>query len=130
MNAATLDHAVKPIATPALDPGELYAGAIINPDGTGHHIILLPAEAKDLTWQAATEWAAQQGEGASLPDRVEQALLFKHHAAKFKKDTYWSCVPYAGVDACAWCQSFTTGYQSRWFKFTELRARAVRRVII
>ena len=30
------------ITPPTLNPGETYAGAIIKPDGTGHHIIVLP----------------------------------------------------------------------------------------
>jgi len=129
MTTTTADRPTT-ITRPALNVKELYAGAIINPDGSGHHIILLPGDAKGLTWGGATEWAAQQGEGATLPDRVEQALLFKHHAAKFKKDLYWSCVPYAGDVAAAWCQSFNYGGQYYWRKHDELRARAVRRVII
>jgi len=113
---------------PPLKRGESYAGAIIKPDGTGHHIILLPGDGEKLTHDQATAWAEKKG--GTLPDRVEQAQLFKHLKAKFKPEAYWSCVPYAGNDAYAWGQGFSHGNQYDWLKGDELRARAVRRVII
>jgi len=113
---------------PTLKRGETYVGAIINPDGTGHHIILLPGDGADLNHQAATAWAKKKG--GDLPDRVEQDLLFKHLKAKFKPAAYWSNTPYAGDDAYAWLQNFLSGNQGYWPKGLALRARAVRRVVI
>ena len=48
MNAAT--EASK-FVMPDLKDGEIYAGAIINPDGTGHHIILLDGDNDDADWE-------------------------------------------------------------------------------
>ena len=116
------------ITIPPLKKGELYVGAIINPDGTGHHVILLPGDGDKLTHPAALEWAKKQG--GDLPDRVEQAMLWKHLKSKFKKVIYWSSEPYAGDDAYAWCQGFYGGTQGTWHKDDEFRARAVRRIVI
>ena len=118
----------KTIATPVLNEGEIYAGAIINPDGTGHHAILLPGDNDDASWDKQMEWAASIG--GDLPDRVEQALLYKHLPDQFKKEWYWSNTQHASDSDCAWCQIFYFGYQSNNRKSTELRARAVRRSVI
>ena len=52
--------------------------------------------------------------GGELPDRVEQALLFRDHKDKFKEQAYWSGVSHADDDACAWSQSFNWGNQGSW----------------
>ena len=54
--------------------GEHYAGVILGKDGTpNYHLILLPGDENEITWEKAEEWATSiNGE---LPTRREQALL-------------------------------------------------------
>lgn len=114
-------------AIPELNEGEIYAGAIIAPDGTGHHVILLDGDvSKD--WNESMAWAASIG--GDLPDRVEQALLYKHLPDRFKKEWYWSNTQHSGYSNCAWFQSFGNGHQDDSYKYGKLRARAVRRSVI
>jgi hypothetical protein len=115
----------KTITTPVLNEGEIYAGAIINPDSTGHHAILLPGDNDDASWDKQMEWAASIG--GDLPDRVEQTLLYKHLPDQFKKDWYWSNTQHASASDCVWYQNFRGGYQLSDRENNELRARAVRR---
>jgi hypothetical protein len=114
------------ITTPEPKEGEIYAGTIINPDGTGNHIMLLDDDKEDINWKDALEWA--QSLGGDLPTRVEQALLFDQHKDKFDERAYWSNTQHASHSGYAWCQRFNNGYQSHWGKVNELRARAVRRI--
>ena len=113
---------------PQLNEGEIYAGAIIAPDGMGHHFILLQERPKVGTWDAAMEWA--KSIGGDLPDRIEQALLHKHLPDQFLKDWYWSSEQHAANSDGAWCQGFDYGNQYTNGKSAKLRARAVRRVAI
>jgi hypothetical protein len=113
---------------PELKEGEYYAGAIINPDGTGHHLILLPDDHDDTTWDKAMEWAKEQG--GDLPNRVESALLFNQSKDQFKQEWYWTNEQYSAVSGCAGYQNFYDGGQSRVSKDNEFRARAVRRLPI
>ena len=118
----------KTIATPVLNEGEIYAGAIIKPDGTGHHAILLPGDNDDASWDKQMEWAASIG--GDLPHRVEQALMYKNLPDQFKKEWYWSNTQHASDSDYAWCQNFSFGNQDYDHKYDELRARAVRRLAI
>lgn len=43
---------------PELKEGEEYKGAIVNPDGTGEHIILLPGDKDKGNWQML--WTGQK----------------------------------------------------------------------
>jgi len=113
------------LALPELHEGEIYAGAIINPDGTGHHFILLDGDHEDSDWGASMAWA--KSIGGDLPDLVEQALLFKHLSDRFKKEWYWSNTQRSGSSHYAWYQVFGNGDQDYDRKDYELRARAVRR---
>jgi hypothetical protein len=113
---------------PQLNEGEIYAGAIIATDGSGNHIILLPADHEEANWDDSMEWA--RSIGGNLPDRVEQALLFKHSSEQFQKEWYWSNTQHAVDSGCAWFQDFSDGYQDGYRKSAEHRARAVRRVTI
>lgn len=115
------------ITLPEIKEGEIYAGAIIQPDGTGHHVILLPAQIEDVTHQKAMVWAAEQG--GDLPNRVEQSLLFAHSIDQFDERVYWSNTQHASSSDCAWCQSFESGSQDYNYKNYEFRARAVRRLL-
>lgn len=76
------------ITTPELNAGELYVGAIRSPNGSGYHTILLPRDNDDADWQTQMDWA--KSIGGDLPDRIEQAMLYKHHSAQFQPDWYWS----------------------------------------
>jgi hypothetical protein len=74
------------------------------------------------------EWAASIG--GDLPDRVEQALLYKHLPDQFKKEWYWSNTQHSDYSDYAWYQYFLNGDQYGLRKGSKLRARAVRRSVI
>jgi len=109
--------------------GETYIGAIINADGTGNHIILLPEDKPLDKWQDAMDWAKEKG--GDLPNRVEQALLFNQNKDLFAEDWYWSNTTHATESEWAWYHDFSNGTQDLNLKYGSLcRARAVRRVVI
>jgi hypothetical protein len=116
-----------------LQPGEHYAGLIIGKDGEpSHHLVLLPGDENDITWDKAMEWAGKQGGEyvGSLPTCREQSLLFANLKEEFKDRWYWSCEAHDSGSGSAWYQSFSVGTQYYSHKSSELRARAVRRLII
>jgi len=113
---------------PELKDGEEYVGAIINPDGTGHHIILLDGDNDDADWNTQMEWA--KSIGGDLPDRIEQSMLFAHLKDRFKEEWYWSNTQHAANAGFAWYQYFVNGGQNLSRKRTTHRARAVRRLAI
>ena len=102
---------------PQLKAGEKYLGAHCGPDGKLVHTILLPGVARGKNWQAAMEWAVDQG--GYLPNRIEGAMLFAYLKSEFALEVYW-----LGV------QSFINGGQFLWHKGSKTMARAVRRVTI
>ena len=115
---------------PALDivlqHGEHYAGLVLDAQtgAPSHHLILLPGEAEDVTWQQAKDWAA--GQRGELPTRQEQALLYANLKREFSATWYWSVEQYS--DSYAWPQYFDGGTQDFLSdKSYEARARAVRR---
>src|SRR5262249_5501561 len=70
-NAAQAEAMPQPITLGQLRSGERYAGLILGKDGEpGYHLILLPGEVEDKTWEQAKEWAASVG--GELPTRREQ----------------------------------------------------------
>ena len=111
---------------PELNEGEIYAGAFIKPDGTGHHTIILPGDNDDADWQTQMDWAKSLG--GDLPDRVEQSAFYKYLPDHFQKDWYWSGEQRGS--GSAWDQNFIIGYQYWGYTYYECRARAVRRVPI
>ena len=122
-----------PEATINLAPGEHYAGLVIGKDGEpSYHLVLLPGQADDITWEKAMEWASKQGGDsvASLPTRREQALLYANLKEEFEERAYWSCEAHESESGWAWYQYFTNGYQFSINRTYELRARAVRRLVI
>lgn len=115
-------------ATIELKPGERYAGIVLYDDGAfSHHLILLPGEVEDKTWEQAKDWAASIG--GSLPTRREQSLLFANLKGEFESTYYWSGERHEKESGWAWSQDFLTGYQRDTRQYLELRARAVRRFI-
>ena len=112
-----------------LKAGEIYAGLILGLDGQAdHHLVLLPGEAEKVTWKGAQDFAAKLG--GELPTRREQALLYANLKHEFQPNWYWSGEQHASGDDYAWGQLFGYGYQDNISKSSELRARAVRRLII
>lgn len=116
------------IQLPPLAEGETYIGAIGDKHGNLKHVVLLAATSESATWQAQMDWA--KSIGGDLPDRVEQAMLFKHHRDLFEKRAYWSNETHEDDSGYAWYQYFDNGYQYNNSKGAALRARAVRRLPI
>lgn len=123
-------HAPLPhITIPSLAEGELWAGVLLNEDGSpSHHVILLPGEAARIVWDKAVEWAKEIG--GELPTRREQSLLFANLKSQFKGEWYWSGEQHAADSDYAWLQYFGDGNQIISNKSFEARARAVRRLPI
>jgi hypothetical protein len=115
----------KKLSISELNEGEIYVGIIGTPNGEANHIILLPGDHEEANWDDSMEWA--KSIGGDLPDRVEQALLFKHLSDQFQKEWYWSNTQHASYESFAWCQGFSNGDQYSFNKINPLRARAVRR---
>lgn len=117
------------IQKPPINEGESYVGLIGQANGEAYHLILLPGDNDDATYQHQMDWA--KSIGGDLPDRIEQAMLFKHFKSEFKKeDWYWSNETHQRDSSGVWCQSFGYGAQDTYHKRFELRARAVRRAPI
>jgi hypothetical protein len=115
---------------PPLSEGEVYVGAIGNKAGDFYHVVLLPGDNDDATWQAQMDWA--KSIGGDLPTRAELVIAYEQHRDQFKKDAYWSNTPDTdtGYSGWAWCQDFLIGSQTSYDKRYKLRARAVRRLSI
>ncbi|MDN7441175.1 DUF1566 domain-containing protein [Burkholderia cepacia] len=115
---------------PQLAEGEIYVGIVANTAGELHHVILLPGDNDDATWQAQMEWA--QSIGGDLPTRIEHLFLLANHRDQFEPDAYWSNQPDTdpGYSGWAWYQLFSLGNQYGNLQNCELRARAVRRLPI
>lgn len=111
-----------------LDPGEHYAGTILDESGqVTHHLVLMaPRPDKKLQWQAAMDWAASVG--GALPTRQEQALLYANCKPHLKPEWHWSSETHADDAYYAWGCFFGHGTQSRYRKSYEGSAVAVRRV--
>ncbi|WP_334016385.1 DUF1566 domain-containing protein [Burkholderia cepacia] len=118
------------VSIPQLAEGEIYVGVVANTAGELHHVILLPGDNDDASWQAQMEWA--QSIGGDLPTRIEHLFLLANQRDQFQPDAYWSNQPDTdpGYSGWAWCQLFSVGYQSTSHQGYELRARAVRRLPI
>jgi hypothetical protein len=111
-----------------LAEGETYIGCIGDAAGSVHHVILLPGDNDDATWQQQIEWA--KSIGGDLPNRIEQAMLWANFRDQFKKDWYWSNELHASDSDCAWVQYVGTGYQHCSHVDGCFRARAVRRLVL
>jgi len=117
------------ITLPELPARQLNAGLVMQDGKPSHWLILLPeAPASRLNFQDATAWA--ESIGGELPTRQEQSLLFANLKDQFEADWYWSGEEYKSGSGYAWVQYFDDGYQDYSHKGNELRARAVRRLVI
>lgn len=127
--AAKTSVFVLPKTTIELRPGEHYAGMIIGHNGEpSHHVILLPGTVESISWEDAKAWAA--GKGGVLPTRREQSLLFANLKDQFEETWYWSEQEHESGSGYAWYQDFGYGIQHDFLKGDELRARAIRRLVI
>jgi len=113
---------------PELADCEIYVGAIGDATGNLYHVILLPGDNNDATHEAQLEWA--KSIGGDLPTRIEQAMLLANHSDQFKNDWYWSNEIHDTESGWAWFHGFNGGRQLNRHKSYELRARAVRRLVI
>ncbi len=115
--------------TITLNPGERYAGLILGENGNSdYHLILLPGDLEDKTWEQAKDWAASIG--GELPTRREQSLLFANLKTEFESAWYWSGQAHETESGWAWCQGFSYGTQDDTTQDDEFRARAVRRLVL
>jgi hypothetical protein len=116
-----------PLTHIELQPGEHYAGLLLDDQGAPlHHVVLVPGEAEDVSWDDAMSWARTTG--GELPTRREQSLLFANLKSHFREAWYWSGEQHAESASRAWFQGFNDGTQLIDDKSYEARARAVRRL--
>lgn len=115
------------ITMPELKDGEKYAGISLDENGQpNEHVILLPGDVVDMTWDQAMEWADKKG--GDLPTHQEMGLLFANLKGKFEKSWYWSSTQY--LTDTALCHDFDVGIHGFVHKDIQGRARAVRRLSI
>jgi hypothetical protein len=113
---------------PLLNEGEVYVGAIGDKNGDFYHVVLLPGDNDDATFDKQLAWA--KGIGGDLPTRIEQAMLWAGFRDQFQKDWYWSNETHHRESGWAWYQYFDYGHQNYGDMLTHCRARAVRRLVI
>ena len=112
-----------------LKSGEQYAGIVLGKNGApDYHLILIGGEAIKVNFREAQDFAKQSG--GELPTRREQALLYSNLKEEFTANWYWSGELFASGSDYAWYQTFSNGSQGHDRIRYELRARAIRRVII
>ena len=109
-----------------LQPGERYAGQVLNEDGTlKHHLVVLAATPDErLTWADAGAWAASVG--GDLPTRQEAALMFANCKPHLEAGWHWTSEVYESDASYAWYCGFYYGGQGNDRKSYEGLARAVR----
>ena len=109
------------------NPGETYAGLILDPAGD-YHLILMAGESPSATWEQAKQFAKKHG--GELPNRRELRLLWVNAKDQFQPYYYWSGEQHASYSDYAWAQSFSYGDQLDDYRSNKLRARLVRRLPI
>ena len=113
--------------TLTLQPGEHYAGAVLDENGQHkHHLVLMAERAGNIKWQAAMDWATSTG--GTLPTRQEQALLYANCKPHLEPVWHWSSETHTDDASCAWYCYFGYGSQSITHESYEGSAVAVRRV--
>ena len=112
-----------------LQPGEHYAGAVLDESGhLMHHLVLMAQLPKGkLNWQAACDWA--ESVGGDLPNRQELSLLFANCKPHLQAVWHWSNETHADDASYAWCCNFGYGYVYGGHKSYEGSAVAVRRFL-
>ena len=125
--ANTTDIEIKG-TTITLQPGERYAGAVLDDDGNHKHQLVLMAQrpTSKLAWQAAMDWATSVG--GVLPTRQEQALLYANCKPHLDPLWHWSSETHESESSYAWNCYFRYGGQYDYPKSSEASVVAVRRV--
>lgn len=119
---------VRVIQTPGcaieLRPGERYAGAKLDENGSHrHHVIVMAARPeKRMAWQAALDWAVKQGGEAPSP---EEYALIKANCADVLPDVSWTNKPHQ--DSSYPWYFYSNGYTLSTHKSAELSVLVVRR---
>lgn len=108
--------------------GEVYAGLVLGMDGEPDYHLFVPAGEFQGNWKDAMKWARDQG--YDLPSRREGRILFANAKAAFKEVWYWLSEQHEVNPDYAWVQTFGDGNQDCSHKSNQIRARAVRRLII
>ena len=118
-----------PVATPAIElqPGEHYAGVVLDAEGkVMHHLVLMAQKPNGKpNWKDAMDWAASAG--GHLPTRQEQALLYANCKPHLQPGWHWSCESHEEDASFAWLCLFSLGDQYDLRKSYEFEAVAVRR---
>jgi hypothetical protein len=128
MNAITT---IKVSELPAIDAplcGGIFVGAITQPDGTHVAVALLPDQAKDVTWQAALQWAANLN--AQLPTRTMAAMIIANTQHRPQSGWHWTCEEVKDDASSAWLCGILNGGQNGYLKSFEGAAVAVRLIHI
>ena len=108
-----------------IDDGN-FVGVITTKDGAHAAVILLPEQAKNVTWDMAVKWA--EANGAQLPTRPMAALIFSNTQDRPQSGWHWTSEE---DDASyAWGCYFDGGYQLSTRKSFEGSAVAVRLIQI
>jgi hypothetical protein len=124
-------HATTKLAFPEvsieLQPGEHYAGVVLDESGhLIHHLVLMAQRPTDkLNWQDAMDWTA--GLGGTLPTRQELSLLFANCKPHLQPVWHWSSETHTDDASYAWYCDFSYGYIHGYHKSYDGSAVAVRR---
>jgi hypothetical protein len=111
-----------------LEPGERYAGAVLDVDGNHMHDLVLMAAKPDgkLNWKGALEWAEEVG--GALPTRQELSLLYANCKPHLQPVWHWSCEEHESDASSAWSCYFGLGSLGTTRKSSGGSVVAVRRV--
>jgi hypothetical protein len=111
-----------------LQPGEHYAGIVIDENGSPIHLVLMADHPdKKLDWQDAMDWS--ESGGGCLPTRQELALLYANCKPHLKPEWHWSSETHKDDASYAWLCGFDDGSQLNGLKSYEGGAVAVRRIL-
>ena len=122
---STLKFSDLPSIGTCIDDGN-FVGVITTKNGAHVAVILLPEQAKNVTWDIAVKWA--EANGAQLPTRPMAALIFCNTQDRPQSGWHWTSEE---DDASyAWCCDFSNGNQYNYHKSYEGSAVAVRLIQI
>ncbi len=122
-------HWVFPEVSIELQPGERYAGAVLDESGhLMHHLVLMAQRPTEkLNWQAAMDWATRIG--GTLPTRQELSLIFANCKPHLQPVWHWSSESHEEDASYAWSCDFHGGDIDGYRKSYECCAVAVRRFL-
>jgi hypothetical protein len=121
----TLKFSDLPSLGARIDDGN-FVGVITTKDGAHVAVILLPEQAKNVTWDMAVKWA--EANGAQLPTRPMAALIFIN--TQDRPQSGWHWISEEDGASYAWHCGFGHGNQDGYSKSFEGSAVAVRLIQI